>query len=131
MKAARIVHKNQRKGYLKDHRQTTLSNINWPNISQIIMSASLNIIKRATVNKASKDLNNLFNIRENNNPRVAKAQNITHKGPLNRKKTHFSAYGTELYNKLPNILRDKEITCDQFKVKVKKYSHTVKLLKMH
>ena len=48
IKAARIVTgKKWRNGKI-EHGQTTLDSINWPNASQIISSATLNVIKRAT-----------------------------------------------------------------------------------
>ena len=131
IKAARLVAGYTKRGRAKEHRQIILNQLNWPNTTQIITSAALNIIKRASIGATSKDLNNMFISKEPMNNRNGKSQTLTHKGPLNRPHSHFTAYGIELFNELPATLREKSLSCAKFKNELKTYSRTVNLLQMH
>ena len=131
IKAARMITGYRKRGYQKEHRQTTLNQLNWPNTTQIVTSATLNLIKRATKGASSSGLNNMFRTNEPIHARNGRAQTITHKGPINRPRSDFSAFGVEIFNKLPNTIREKSLSCEQFKRELKLYSRTINLLQMH
>ena len=131
IKAARMVTGYKKRGTNREHRQTTLNQINWPNTTQIVTSATLNLIERATMGASSNGINNMFTSRDSKHTRQCKAHTIQHIGPLNRPKTNFTTYGTELFNNLPHTLRDKSLSCEKFKNELKSYSKAVNLLQMH
>ena len=131
IKAARIITGNKKRGKKREHRQTILDQLNWPNTTQIIHASSMNIVKRAITLTSSKDINSMFIIKEPLNQRQGKGQTLNHKGPVNRSETHFSAKGVKLYNNLPHNFRHKLISCTKFKNHIKKYSRAINLLQMH
>ena len=131
IKAARIITGLKKKGGKREHRQTILDQLNWPNTTQIVQSASLNIVERAICLTASEDINNLFLTKEPLNMRKGKGQILSHKGPRDRPNTHFSANGVKLFNSLPHDFRQQTINCSKFKDQIKSYSRTINLLQKH
>ena len=73
----------------------------------------------------------MFKIKQPNNPRKTKASRLSHNGPINRKKNTLSGNATELYNALPERLREKDMSTKQFKAQLKQFMKNEKLLIKH
>ena len=70
IRAARLVKNNSwQRTKKKQHRQELLNELNWPNTSQIIYSASLNLAKKAVTNSSSASLNKVFKVSKPNKAR--------------------------------------------------------------
>ena len=129
VRAARIVtNKAWQRTKVKTHRQQTLNLLNWPNITQIVTSATLNLTKKATAKKSSTGMNNMFtNIRpksQRGNPTFR----IKHEGKANKSNNTFSVNATTLFNNLNTEMRNPLLTTDSFKSKLKKLSREMNLL---
>ena len=131
-RGARTVEgKNWNRKATKTHRQVLLDNLNWPNVEQMITSATLNITKKALNKESSTKLNETFSYIKPRNPRATTSTRITHKGNHARKENIFSTQAVKLFNDLPPILKDPTITSKKFKVKLKKHTRTTNLLTQH
>ena len=130
MKAARAAYTTGKRGKIT-HRQDILDSLCWPNVKQIIMTSTLNLLKSISKNESSHGLINSFSISNPKNPRSATGQRIDHKGPKNRTNTSFSTNSCMMHNLLPVNLKDKEISTKTFKQQIKLYSRTVNRLPKH
>ena len=89
----------------KMHRQDTLDDLNWPNVRQLIYSATLNLAKSAIEAKSSEGLNNLFVVKHTKNPRKGPNMRLKHRGKITQANDTFSVNATEIFNKLPMELK--------------------------
>ena len=105
--------------------------LSWPNVEQLVSSASLNMVKRAVTGKSSKGMNFLFRVTRPPTNIMNRGLRVDHRGPTSRTTLSFSAYGAELFNKLPPQLRDQNLTTNQFKNKLKDHTMTTNLLTHH
>ena len=121
---------NWEKG-VKTHRQTLLDKLNWPNVTQILQSATMNMVKRAISGNASKAINEMFKIKRQRHPRGEPYATLQHTGPVNRNETNFSARATLNFNRLPIKLRNPEITCSKFKADLKSHIRNNHKLTQH
>ena len=118
IKAARtIVQKKWNKKEKKAHRQDTLDHLKWPNTTQIVKAATINLTKRALTNNASKGINNMFTSSQSLHTRMCKGLKIKHTGPLSRNETNFTAFAVSNFNNLPSNLRDPKMSTTKFKTK--------------
>ena len=129
--ARMITNKSWQRNKSKVHRQVLFDQLNWPNVTQIINNATLNITKKAINQKSSNQLNRTFQVTKPNNPRQTTAPRLSHKGKITRKSNVFSAYAVKFYNELPTHLKDPDLTTGQFKTKIKTHCRTQNLLKQH
>ena len=113
------------------HRQTLLDRLGWPNVGQMILSASTNLVRKAGYNSSSQGLNNKIKKTIPKSLRNTKSLRLNHLGPAIRKDTQFSAKATQEFNKLPITMRDSTLTERQFKRLMKTHSRKVKLLPQH
>ena len=88
------------------HRQVLLDKLNWPNVRQIIMAASVNLARKAGFNNSSQGLNNEIRKKNPKSQRNNNEIRLSHSGPANRKPTNFSANATSEFNSLPHCLKD-------------------------
>ena len=121
MRAARLVQNKKRKNGSKNHRQKILTNLNWPNVKQITMSATLNITHRATRLNTSSGLINMFKTITPRIPRGTPTYTLRHNGTCNRSISNFSAFASASLNSLPPLLRNPSLTSKKFKAEIKKY----------
>ena len=101
------------------HRQTLFSEINWPNVGQILLAATTNLVRRASMNRSSNCLNKAIVKIDSQSNRNKKVMRLKHTGPIKRKSNIFSAHATESFNNLPQSLREPSFTNDQFKINYK------------
>ena len=126
-KAARTVCTKRQKGKPQTHRQDMLNLMNWPNVSQIVMSSTLNLMKRAIMGNSSEGMTKSFKVTKPNHPRSTKQTRISHNGPLSRSTNNFTANACMLYKNLPPDMKDLNMTCKSFKNKLKVYSRSQNL----
>ena len=110
-RAARtIVGKAWQRNKNKQHRQELLDELNWPNVTQIICSASLNLAKKAATNCSSAGLNNIFKVTKSRNPRLKPTLRLDHKGKSTEASNIFSVSALQLFNNLPAELKHPLLT---------------------
>ena len=131
-RAARvIVSKGWEKGGQKPHRQDILDSLNWPNVNQIVTSTTMNLAKSAINGKSSQGINQMFTIAKPNNPRQGQGARISHKGKIKTKSNTFATIAPTMFNKLPAVLRDPEMSTTNFKRNLKQHVLTQQLLTKH
>ena len=110
------------------HRQEILNKINWPNVEQMIVSSTLNLLKKAISRRSSSGLNNLFKIKFPNSKTRNRCLRIDHRGTGSNSRKTFSSNAPVLFNELPGLLKDPKLTIRQFKSKLKSHLKCSKLL---
>ena len=115
----------------KEHRQTILNKLGWPNVDQIILNSTANLVRKAGLNQSSLGLNKAIKRITQQSSRNSNYMRLGHTGPIKRKQDIFSANGVQIFNNLPKELRNPLLNDKQFKVKMKEYSLSTKSLKEH
>ena len=113
------------------HRQVILDRIEWPNVDQLIMMATANLVRQAGQNMSSEGMNKMIKKKVQTSQRRGPAMQLRHNGLLKRKNNTFSSTATEQFNKLPITLRDPSLKPSQFKTQLKEFALTTQLLKEH
>ena len=132
IRAARVItSKSWQRSKQKEHRQETLNSLNWPNVNQIVTSAILNLTKKATSNKSSEGLNNMFKVFKPQNQRGEPTSRVEHKGKSNKKNDTFSVNASVLFNSQTQDMKNPLLTIKRFKSKLKKVSRETNLLPTH
>ena len=103
------------------HRQEILDKVNWPNVDQIITNSTLNLLKKATTNSTSAGLNKLFNTKQPNSKTRNNSIRINRENITTVSNNTFSSFAPELFNELPQHLKDPNLTNKQFKSKLKQH----------
>ena len=107
------------------------THLKWPNTTQIVKAATINLTKRALTNNASKGINNMFTSSQSLHTRMCKGLKIKHTGPLSRNETNFTAFAVSNFNNLPSNLRDPKMSTTKFKNEIKTYIKTQNSLTKH
>ena len=113
------------------HRQKIFSEIGWPNVQQIILMASSNLVRKAGLNQSSQGLNTMIKKKQKKSQRHGHIMRLEHCGPANRKSDTFSSKATQQFNVLPTALKDPLISTAAFKKKLKEHAMSTYLLKEH
>ena len=114
---------------LNEHRQETLDRLQWPNVMQLVNSATLNMTKRAIVSESSDKINRYFLENQARNPRGNKGDYIKHRGRMSRNGKSLIERATVLFNNLNMELRDNNLSSKKFKMLLKKEGSKLWLLK--
>ena len=115
----------------RSHRQTMLKTLGWPNIRQLITTATLNLAKNGIEQVSSEGLNTMFKVTTPRLQRTHLTMRLDHRGPLKRKATIFSAKAAHLFNTLPSELKSPKMSTKFFKTKIKEHVASKFLLKEH
>ena len=113
------------------HRQELLDTMNWSNVTQLIASSSLNMVKSSISNNSSLGFNCLFRVTKPVSKLRNKSLRVDHCGPPSRTMLSFSANASSLFNKLPPYLKEQNLNPKHFKIKLKDYMKTSHLLPHH
>ena len=116
---------------IKEHRQKTLEIAKWQNVNQIIKTATLNTVIKSINKQTSHDLNQIFTKEIPKHPRGIPAIRITTNIPRTRKGNGFTKRATKDFNDLPPTVRDKNLTPNQMKTKIKSHLNSMMQLKEH
>ena len=121
-KAARaITWQGARGSKNKISRQDLLNSLGWMNVQQIADSASLMMVRQATLNSSAIGINHMFNINIGRLKRAQFQNIISTKNTKKRKGVNFLDRGRDLFNELPVLLRDTKVSKFTFKKGVKSY----------
>ena len=131
IRAARLVINQKWQKGKKSHRQNLLNKLNWPNVRQIIQSATLKLVHRATKLNISAGIISMFKIITPRIPRGNPTYTIRHNGNCKRSANNFTAFATATFNSLPPYLRCPSLTNKKFKKAIKSYTRANWLLKQH
>ena len=115
----------------RTHRQQMFNQLNWPNVTQLIYASTLNLAKRGIEKKSSEGINNLFKVTTPRQHRALPTMRLHHRGPLTRQPNVFSSHAEELFNELPDFLKNPALTINQFKRHIKIHTRETNLLKEH
>ena len=121
IRSARILTKNWNRKGDGIHRQHILDQVQWPNVNQLIASATLNLTKNAISGKSSTGMNSLFKVTRPPEANRNQCLRIDHKGKATRTTLSFSANATQMFNQLPAQLRASTLTTKKFKTQVKEH----------
>ena len=120
-RAARLMTGRCRSATNIIHRQEMFTTIKWLNVRQLVQTTTLNLVKNAISKNSSVGFNSMFKI---SNPLV-KLRNqgirLDHRGIPDRSRLNFSANAVYFFNLLPPDLREKKLTPNHFKAKIKEH----------
>ena len=122
IRAARILSRKWKRKGDDSHRQQILDQMKWPNVEQLITSATLNLTKQAISGDSSSGMNHLIKVKKPPKGNRNQGLRLEHRGKSNRGETTFSVNAVNKFNNLPDQLRDPDLTTKQFKVKLKTYT---------
>ena len=131
IRAGRLLTGNWRRGEIGLHRQQLLHSMKWPNVKQLIASATLNMVKSATSGDSSVGTNSLFRVTKPDIKLRKRGLRVDHKGPSTRTLLNFSANASFMFNNLPPHLKEQDLTTRQFKRKLKIHIMDTFLLTQH
>ena len=131
-KAARQLTWTRRIKYTeKIHRQDLMEKIGWLNVRQMLDQSTVNLVKKAAVNRASQEINNMFNLKENGNRRKAQQFLIETENTTKRKGINILEQGKRIFNQLPIEMRNNTMNDYQFKKELKLHTKEHNLLPYH
>ena len=131
-KAARQLTWTRRIKYTeKIHRQDLMEKIGWLNVRQMLDQSTVNLVKKAAVNRASQEINNMFNLKENGNRRKAQQFIIETENTTKRKGINILEQGKRIFNQLPIEMRNNTMNDYQFKKELKLHTKEHNLLPYH
>ena len=131
-RAARmILSKGWSRTKTKSHRQDALTELKWPNVSQIVHMATCNLTKKALSGNLSIDMNNMFTKSKTEHSRPANRGRIDHKGKIDQNQNIYSVMATNMYNTLPQYMKDPDMTDKKFKNEMKRLSLQMNHLPTH
>ena len=131
VKAARIITGCWNTKDKPSHRQDVLDQLNWPNVRQIIHSATLNLLKASIESKSSEGMNSLFKVTLPNNKTRNKSIRVDHNGSLSKGCSSFSSNATTMYNNLAQVMKNPGYTIKKFKKELKLSEKSNNILHHH
>ena len=131
IRAARILTRKWKKKDDGTHRQQILDLVKWPNVQQLVSSATLNLTKQVISGKSSTGMNCLFRVKRPPRGNRNSGLRIQHRGKPDRGETTFAVNATNKFNKLPITLRAPELSIKSFKNGLKNHIKTSYKLPQH
>ena len=115
-KAARQIAWTRRTNFRsKSHRQDLFNLLGWPNVTQIVNRATIQLVCKAAMNQSSSELNKMFFIKEDKSKRVKYSHLISTVNTTKRESANFLDSGRRLFNNLPISIREQYKSSYRFK----------------